>query len=130
MGTHSGRRPDELYTCQGCGKTKQFQPRPNGTKPTHCRYCRRIEISRQPRVRVPQVVIDEGTCNQIGDVDLFYPDKGGSNKKAKAVCAACPVRVQCLQYALEAGEQFGIWGGLSEQERTALRRRNRQEKAA
>jgi WhiB family redox-sensing transcriptional regulator len=39
---------------------------------------------------------------------------------AKRVCAACPVRRECLEYALRVGEEFGIWGGMNEVERRAL----------
>ena len=41
---------------------------------------------------------------------------------AKSVCAACPVRAECLDYALRVREPFGIWGGLNETERRALER--------
>jgi WhiB family redox-sensing transcriptional regulator len=44
-------------------------------------------------------------------------------EEAKAVCARCPVRSDCLDWALESGEDFGVWGGLSEGERRSLRRR-------
>jgi WhiB family redox-sensing transcriptional regulator len=114
-------RPDQLYTCQGCGQTKQFKPGRDGAKPTHCRYCKRVDLGpRQTHAGVPQLLAAEGTCAQIGDTDLFYPDKGGSNKKAKAVCRACPVAAECLDYALANNERFGIWGGLSERERRKL----------
>lgn len=43
---------------------------------------------------------------------------------AKAVCAGCPVRAVCLRWALESGQDAGVWGGLSEDERRALRRRS------
>lgn len=60
------------------------------------------------------------------DPDLFYPERGASTADAKAVCAGCVVRDDCLEYALANGEKFGIWGGTSERERRALRReRNR-----
>ncbi|MGH8897051.1 MAG: WhiB family transcriptional regulator [Egibacteraceae bacterium] len=42
---------------------------------------------------------------------------------AKAVCAVCPVREDCLEYALGTGQLDGVWGGLSEDERRAERRR-------
>lgn len=54
------------------------------------------------------------------DPDLFYPEKGGSTRDAKATCMRCEVRDSCLQAALDNGERFGIWGGLSERERRAL----------
>ncbi len=40
--------------------------------------------------------------------------------RAKAICAVCPVKAPCLQYALEIREPHGIWGGLNELERKAL----------
>jgi WhiB family redox-sensing transcriptional regulator len=41
--------------------------------------------------------------------------------EAKAVCAACPVRIDCLGYALETGQDAGVWGGTSEKERREIR---------
>ena len=46
-------------------------------------------------------------------------------EQAKAICAGCPVRLDCLIFALEANQQFGIWGGYDEEERRELRRRRR-----
>ncbi|MCZ7629108.1 MAG: WhiB family transcriptional regulator [Microthrixaceae bacterium] len=65
----------------------------------------------------------QGFANCLGvDPDLFFPERGASTKEAKAVCQACVVREDCLEYALENSEKFGIWGGLSERERRRLRR--------
>ena len=61
----------------------------------------------------------EGVCAQT-DPEVFFPEKGGSVREAKAVCARCPVRAQCLAHALAHGERFGVWGGLSEPERRRL----------
>ncbi|MEE8667472.1 MAG: WhiB family transcriptional regulator [Bifidobacterium mongoliense] len=55
-------------------------------------------------------------CSQT-DPEVFFPEKGGSTKDAKQVCSRCEVREQCLQWALEHDERFGIWGGMSERER-------------
>lgn len=79
-----------------------------------------------------------GTGNQIGDdnplawqadalcaqtdPEAFFPEKGGSTRDAKKICHSCEVRAQCLEYALERDERFGIWGGLSERERRKLRK--------
>lgn len=60
-------------------------------------------------------------CAQT-DPEEFFPERGGSARPAKSVCAQCPVRQECLEYALENDERFGIWGGLSEYERRPLRR--------
>jgi WhiB family redox-sensing transcriptional regulator len=63
----------------------------------------------------------DGLCSQT-DPELFFPEKGGSTRDAKQTCVACPIRVQCLTYALDNDERFGVWGGLSEKERRRLRR--------
>lgn len=64
------------------------------------------------------------SANCLGvDPDLFFPERGGSTREAKEVCRGCVVRQDCLQYALDNSEKFGIWGGLSERERRRLRRR-------
>ena len=54
--------------------------------------------------------------------EAFFPEKGGSTREAKRVCSSCEVRSECLEYALENDERFGIWGGLSERERRRMRR--------
>lgn len=64
----------------------------------------------------------DSLCAQT-DPEAFFPEKGGSTREAKKICVSCEVRTQCLQYALENDERFGIWGGLSERERRKLRRR-------
>ena len=62
-------------------------------------------------------------ANCLGvDPDLFFPERGASTRKAKAICAECEVREECLNYAIDVGEKFGIWGGMSERERRKLRR--------
>jgi|GEM_PF-70733 len=70
---------------------------------------------------------DTAACSEY-DPELFFP-VGNTGRallqieEAKAVCRRCPVMDQCLQWALESGEDYGIWGGLSETERRALKRR-------
>lgn len=56
------------------------------------------------------------------DPDLFFPERGSPGDSAKRVCVNCSVRLDCLEYALANGERYGIWGGLTERERTRLRR--------
>ena len=66
-----------------------------------------------------------GACRDE-DPDLFFP-VGSSGPallqaaEAKAVCAGCPVRIDCLSYAIETGQSAGVWGGASEEERRAIR---------
>ncbi|MCX4530258.1 WhiB family transcriptional regulator [Streptomyces sp. NBC_00841] len=64
------------------------------------------------------------------DPDLFFPigSTGPAlvqTDEAKEVCRGCPVREQCLEWAMENGQDSGVWGGLGEAERRALKRRTR-----
>lgn len=68
--------------------------------------------------------MDDALCAQT-DPDMFFPEKGGSTENAKKVCAACTVRLECLEYALRHNERHGIWGGMSRTERVRFVRRRR-----
>ncbi|MFE1590355.1 WhiB family transcriptional regulator [Streptomyces sp. NPDC058737] len=62
------------------------------------------------------------------DPDLFFPigttgPAALQTEQAKAVCRTCPVREQCLRWALDTGQTIGVWGGTSELERRTLKRR-------
>lgn len=67
---------------------------------------------------------EEGLC-RTSDAAIFFPpshfepkaEREAREAKAKAVCAACTVRTQCLEWALDAEEPFGVWGGHSELDR-------------
>lgn len=68
------------------------------------------------------------------DPELFFPigNTGPALlqiEEAKAVCRRCPVVDACLAWALESGQDAGVWGGLSEDERRALKRRNARARA-
>lgn len=58
-------------------------------------------------------------CAQVGG-GPFFPGKGGTSGPAKRVCRACPVRAECLAYALAEGLTHGVWGGMSPNERRAI----------
>ena len=75
-----------------------------------------------PTGRTFQPWSERAACLNL-DPELWFPERGESNRAAKRVCAACPVRDECLEYALDAREPYGVWGGLSEQERSQLNRR-------
>ncbi|MEX2289300.1 MAG: WhiB family transcriptional regulator [Mycobacteriales bacterium] len=64
---------------------------------------------------------EQALCAQT-DPEAFFPEKGGSTREAKRICVGCEVKGDCLEYALEQDERFGIWGGLSERERRRLKR--------
>ena len=79
--------------------------------------------------RVLQIVIetaelawmDQGRCAEVGN-DEWFPEKGGSTREAKAICAQCEVKAECLAYALETDQAHGIWGGLTVHQRRRLKR--------
>ncbi|MDY2941756.1 MAG: WhiB family transcriptional regulator [Varibaculum sp.] len=65
----------------------------------------------------------QAACRDYSTEMFFHPDgeRGGTRRrramKAKAICATCPVLEQCRNYALAAHEPYGIWGGMTEEER-------------
>jgi len=64
----------------------------------------------------------QAACRDM-DTDIFFPLTDEEAGPAKAVCATCPVRAECLQFALASRQHDGVWGGLTETERRRLRRR-------
>lgn len=69
--------------------------------------------------------MDDAACADV-DPDLFFPKRGDSvtMRRAKAVCDSCPVKVECLDYAMAEAIKFGVWGGMSERQRRRMRRDN------
>ncbi|HET9442453.1 MAG TPA: WhiB family transcriptional regulator, partial [Acidimicrobiales bacterium] len=71
----------------------------------------------------------EAACRDI-DTNLFFPESEAAVAPALAVCAGCPVRDECLDFALRTRQDDGIWGGMTEADRRRLRRRIRRSVAA
>lgn len=77
--------------------------------------------------------VERAACRSAG-VDRWFPDQEEIGRQAlsvavaeaRSVCARCPVQQPCLAYALEAGVE-GVWGGMTERERRAIRCRRRRE---
>jgi WhiB family redox-sensing transcriptional regulator len=63
----------------------------------------------------------QATCRQSRPDELFV--RGAEQHKAKVVCAACPVRAECLAEALDNRIEWGVWGGMTERERRAVLRK-------
>lgn len=82
-------------------------------------------IRREPRAaRVAPTLstarwIDRAAC-LTADPAIFFPERHESDAEAKQYRASCPVRDRCRDYALAAREEFGVWGGLNQDERTAI----------
>jgi hypothetical protein len=73
-----------------------------------------------------RVWLAQGVCARLasGYVEAtFFAERGQREElaTAKAICSSCPVVSQCLAWALETGQDAGVWGGLTADERRALR---------
>jgi WhiB family redox-sensing transcriptional regulator len=66
--------------------------------------------------------MSDALCAEVGG-DQWFPEAGEPTEPAKRVCRQCPVKAECLDYAVENKIRFGVWGGTSERERQGLRRR-------
>jgi len=78
------------------------------------------QATRSPSMR-PSTAWEALAACRGRPVALFYPEPGVSVEPAKRICRTCPVRRPCLIAGLE--ERHGVWGGLTRNERSALRRR-------
>lgn len=65
-----------------------------------------------------------GNCRHV-DPELFFPERGASTDDAKAICAGCTVRDECLEYAIGHNIKFGIWGGKTIKQRRRITRERR-----
>jgi WhiB family transcriptional regulator, redox-sensing transcriptional regulator len=80
----------------------------------------------QPDHREPRADWRDHAACQSADPELFFPISpvgpplDQAERRAKALCATCPVRRECLQFALATRQAHGVWGGMSEQERGAM----------
>jgi len=76
----------------------------------------------------------QSACTSL-DPELFFPigstgDAVEQIVQAKAICSACPVRNDCLTFAITSNQEYGVWGGTTEDERRVLRRSWRAEQRA
>jgi WhiB family redox-sensing transcriptional regulator len=75
--------------------------------------------------------VSEGACRESRSDDLaewvsvFFPKPGRVPDEALRLCAGCSVRVTCAEYALEHNQHWGVWGGLTERQRFAVKRSRR-----
>lgn len=72
----------------------------------------------------PEPWMLDAACARI-DMELWFPDRGDTRavREAKSVCKGCPVVSDCLAYALQNNERFGVWGMTTERERRKLQGR-------
>jgi WhiB family redox-sensing transcriptional regulator len=75
--------------------------------------------SLRPNTSPPDMCQESAACHGI-DPDVFFPTSEEEAGPALAYCAACGIRELCLAWALKNGERYGVWGGLTEQQRRRL----------
>jgi WhiB family redox-sensing transcriptional regulator len=68
--------------------------------------------------------MDRGKCRDM-DPSVFFPSDGMGVQIARRVCAECPMKAPCLEYALDNRVDHGVWGGTSERERRRILRAHR-----
>jgi hypothetical protein len=61
-----------------------------------------------------------GLCSKV-DPDTFFPEVGRNVREAKRICQDCPVRIDCLTWALDHSERYGVWGGKTYEERKHIK---------
>lgn len=71
----------------------------------------------------------DARCRRLAP-GTFFPSDGLGVERAQRECVQCPVRMECLEYALEHHIDHGVWGGASERERRRILRRRRRLSAA
>ena len=64
---------------------------------------------------------EKALCQSI-DPEVFFDDESSATSEAKTICAVCVTSQQCLRYALDNNEQYGVWGGFTAAERRMIRR--------
>ena len=89
---------------------------------------RKLRIDRLPSVDLdllpenpspPDMWQERSACYGI-DPDVFFPISEEEAGPALAFCSGCSIRDECLSWALKNGERYGVWGGLTEQQRRRL----------
>lgn len=105
-------------------------PLPADTRPLECR-CRRmcctITMADIVTTYDPEHWREDAACRDL-DTAVFFADSDEDSVTAKAVCASCPVRTACLNFALVTHQDDGVWGGLTGAERRRVRRRRQAER--
>ncbi len=102
--------------CEGCDDFRVWEAKPNPPPPA---------VRRSPRKpMIDTEWFDDAACRGKG-TDLWFTVPGRSVAEGRLICEGCPVREKCLRYAMSNYIDHGMWGGLSENQRRALRRKRR-----
>lgn len=69
--------------------------------------------------------MEDARCAYMGDPEMFFPTAGESLSGVRRFCLECPVRMECAEFAIARPYLYGVWGGLTKDERAAIRRQRR-----
>jgi len=67
----------------------------------------------------PRPWMDRAACVDVA-ISVFYPEEGADLMEALLICGSCPVRADCLEYAITTRERHGVWGGTTPEQRRSL----------
>lgn len=120
MRTH-GRRATYQAGCR-CDECRDVASAAKRRSRAMVRDQRRRFTSGRPEAHDPMWWADHAVCASTRP-DVFFPTGSGPRlyDTAKGVCVGCPVRAECLDYAIRTSQPYGCWGGLSPEERHALK---------
>jgi WhiB family redox-sensing transcriptional regulator len=83
-----------------------------------------MDVSPPPDHEREHLWMLDARCREY-DPTQFFPSDGVGVDRARQICFECPVRMECLEYALEYRIDHGVWGGASERERRRILRSRR-----
>ena len=88
-----------------------------------------LDFVAEPAFEGPTDWMDDASCRG-SDPELFFPEGDDTfsrarTRTAKLICRQCPVSLACLEWAIDSGQEAGIWGGRTTEERRQLQRRRR-----
>ena len=85
-----------------------------------------VQTAEEPFIDAGEPWYERAACASHSP-DIFFPETETptASRAAKAICAGCPVRAECLAFAMETVQTDGVWGGMDAGERRRMRRRQR-----
>ena len=82
----------------------------------------------KPSTSRPDDWRDSAACRQVGPAAFFAepgPGERSANLQALRICRHCPVQAECLEFALDTDQRWGVWGGTTEMQRAEMKGRKR-----
>jgi WhiB family redox-sensing transcriptional regulator len=125
----------DVRVCKTCNNERRMRNHYRSDKETRRQGAARRRAQKRkeagldvPVFRMPGEWALEGICRKSAEPDMWFTETAGhalsaTQKQAIEACGWCPVRAECLQFALDTDEQFGVWGGMTPSQRRKLKNR-------